>query len=62
MTAQKLDFDDFDDLIAAWVPLTVAVNSLNRGMGLPDMYPFALPARAIDKLKFVHRVIDSETR
>ena len=34
MTARRLDFDDFDDLIAAWFPLTNALNSLNRSMGL----------------------------
>ena len=28
----------------AWLPLTVAVNSLNRSMGQPDLYPFALTA------------------
>ena len=31
---------DFDDLARAWLPLTVAVNSLNRSMGQPDLYPF----------------------
>ena len=37
---RRLDFDDFDDLARAWIPLTVALNSLNRSMGLPDLYPF----------------------
>ena len=45
-------------LIAAWVPLTVALNSLNRSMGLPDLYPFVLADRVIAKLGFVHRVIE----
>ena len=39
MTARRLDFDDFDDLITAWFPLTNALNSLNRSMGLADLYP-----------------------
>jgi hypothetical protein len=42
------------------MPLTVALNSLNRSMGLPDLYPFVLPAPAIDKLHFVHEVIEGE--
>ena len=42
VTTRRLDFDDFDDLITAWVPLTVALNSLNRSMGLADLYPFVL--------------------
>jgi hypothetical protein len=47
----------FDELLAQWVPLTLALNALNRSMGLPDAYPFALSARAVEKLWFVHRVI-----
>jgi hypothetical protein len=55
---RRLDFDDFDDLVAAWVPLTVAANSLNRSMGLPDSYPFALPEAALKKIRFVHDVVE----
>jgi hypothetical protein len=58
MTTRRLDFDDFDDLIDAWFPLTFALNSLNRGMGLSDLYPFVLSSRAITKLRFVHDVIE----
>jgi hypothetical protein len=58
LTARRLDFDDFEDLIAGWIPLTLALNSLNRGMGLPDLYPFVLSERAIRKLRFVHDVIE----
>jgi len=58
MTARRLDFDDFDDLISAWFPLTNALNSLNRSMGLADLYPFILSEAAITKLHFVHDVIE----
>jgi hypothetical protein len=58
LTARKLDFDDFDDLMSGWLPLTVAMNSLNRSMGLPDLYPFVLSERAQRKLRFVHDVIE----
>ena len=44
-------------LIDAWLPLTFAVNSLNRSMGQPDLYPFVLSPPAIDKLGFVHEVV-----
>jgi hypothetical protein len=40
-----------------WVPLTVALNSLNRSMGLRDLYPFVLTDTALEKLRFVHEVI-----
>jgi hypothetical protein len=58
VATRKLDFDDFDDLIAGWVPLTVALNSLNRSMGLFDPYPFVLSDMAISKLRFVHDVVE----
>jgi hypothetical protein len=58
VAARRVHFERFDDLIAAWVPLTVALNSLNRSMGLPDVYPFVLAERVIEKLKFVHGVVD----
>jgi hypothetical protein len=59
-----LDFDpydaDVDHLIRAWLPLTFAVNALNRSMGEPDLYPFILSPPAITKLEFVHRLIRGE--
>lgn len=48
---------DVDQLIAAWVPLTVALNSLNRSMGQPDLYPFALSLTAIEKVRFIHELV-----
>jgi hypothetical protein len=47
----------FDNLMKRWFPLTYALNSLNRSLGMPDGYPFALAAPVLDKLRFVHRVI-----
>ncbi len=58
VNARDVDFDDFEDLIGAWFPLTFALNSLNRGMGQPDIYPFVLSERAITKLRFVHDVVE----
>ncbi|MFY9895802.1 MAG: putative zinc-binding metallopeptidase [Xanthobacteraceae bacterium] len=29
-------------LVAAWLTLTFAVNSMNRSMGRHDLYPFVL--------------------
>jgi len=58
VVVRRLDFEDFDDLITAWVPLTLALNSLNRSMGLADTYPFVLSTDAIGKLRFVHDVIE----
>ncbi|MDH2434044.1 putative zinc-binding peptidase [Pokkaliibacter sp. MBI-7] len=48
---------DFDTLFEAWLPLTFAVNSLNRSMGQPDLYPFVISPLVASKMDFVHRVI-----
>ena len=58
VSTRRVRFGDFADLIAAWVPLTVALNSLNRSMGFPDLYPFVLADRVVSKLRFVHRTIE----
>ncbi|GAN71072.1 zinc-binding metallopeptidase family protein [Acetobacter syzygii] len=47
----------FDQIISAWMPLTYAVNSLNRSMGLADFYPFVLTAGVRAKLRFVHNIV-----
>ncbi len=52
--------EDFDALVEAWLPLCAAVNSINRSMGQPDLYPFVLAEPVLDKLRFVHRVIGRE--
>jgi hypothetical protein len=60
--AAKIDFDphhgDIDRLIDAWLPLTFAFNSINRSMGLQDLYPFVLAPPAIVKLGFIHALIE----
>ncbi len=55
----RLPVQPFEQIFKAWLPLTFAVNSLNRSLGQPDLYPFVLPPRAVEKLDFVHRVIKS---
>jgi hypothetical protein len=47
----------FDRVIECWLPLTYAMNTLNRGMGLPDLYPFVLSAPVIEKLRFIHEIV-----
>ena len=43
-------------IIDAWLPLTYAMNSINRSMGQPDLYPFVLKPPVIEKLAFIHRL------
>jgi hypothetical protein len=64
--AASIDFDphrtDLERIIQAWLPLTFAVNSINRSMGLSDLYPFVLAPSVIVKLAFVHRVIEMRSQ
>jgi hypothetical protein len=60
--AADIGFDPYrapgiEPLMKAWLPLTFAVNSLNRSMGQPDLYPFVLSPPAVEKLGFVRDVI-----
>ena len=57
-----IDFDphrakSIQVLINAWLPLTFAVNSLNRSMGHADLYPFIVSAPVVTKLQFIHEII-----
>ncbi len=57
-----LDFDphdtvDVQQLVDAWVPLTFSVNTLNRSMGQPDLYPFVLTPPVVAKLRFIRDLI-----
>jgi hypothetical protein len=53
-----IDFDphsaNMDRIIDSWLPLTFAVNSINRSMGIADLYPFVLAPPVIVKLSFIH--------
>jgi hypothetical protein len=48
---------DFELLMTEWVELTVALNALNRSMGLPDAYPFAIAPKVRQKLELVQRMV-----
>ncbi|MFK7955161.1 MAG: putative zinc-binding metallopeptidase [Lysobacterales bacterium] len=52
------DYPEFENMVDDWQRLTVALNAMNRSMGLSDAYPFALTQTVIEKLDFVHRVIN----
>lgn len=56
-TKVSIEETRFEKILRTWLPLTYALNSLNRGMGLPDLYPFVLSKTIIEKLRFVHEVI-----
>ena len=51
---------DHTRLIEHWIPLTVAMNAMNRSMGNRDYYPFVLTSSISDKLKFIHDLIEAQ--
>jgi hypothetical protein len=59
--ATTINFDPHhatvEPIIDAWTGLSIAVNEINRSMGLPDLYPFVLTSAVAGKLTFVHDCI-----
>ncbi|MGE0232225.1 MAG: putative zinc-binding metallopeptidase [Flavobacteriaceae bacterium] len=65
----ELDFGEFPSpyrgtpfhvLLKGWIPVTVAMNEMNRSVGQPDFYPFVLTNGIAAKLAFVHALIQDE--
>lgn len=60
--AAEVDFNPYNadsaqTLVDAWVPLSVALNSIQRSMGQHDSYPFILSTPVIEKLDFINGLI-----
>ncbi len=51
---------EFESLLSAWLPLTYAMNALDRSMGRTDLYPFVLPEAVIEKLGFIHGLVEEQ--
>ncbi|WP_182086914.1 putative zinc-binding peptidase [Aureimonas sp. ME7] len=58
-----LDFKVYDDattieeIADGWLAISQALNSMNRAMGLQDLYPFVLSPTVIGKLGFIHDLV-----
>jgi hypothetical protein len=48
----------FGTIIDMWLPLSWSLNMVNRSMGHDDLYPFVLPVAVLEKMQFIHDVID----
>jgi len=51
----------FDTLVEMWLPLSWSLNMVNRSMGRDDLYPFVLAGPVLNKMRFIHTVIDEVT-
>jgi len=49
--------DDIRGLLDAWLPMTYALNALNRSMGANDIYPFVLAPEVVEKLGFIDELV-----
>jgi hypothetical protein len=65
---QLLDFrprlyrSSFREVLDDWIPLTYALNALNRSLGKDDLYPFVLPDPVIEKLEFIDELVHTASR
>jgi hypothetical protein len=50
----------FDEIWGNWLPLTYALNQINRAMGKEDLYPFVLSQPAVDKLTYMHLLVRAQ--
>ena len=58
----RIDFNPYrarnlQSVIDSWIPMSFAMNNINRCMGQADFYPFVLSPEAITKLAFIHDLI-----
>ena len=48
---------DVQSLVDVWLPVSTALNSLNRAMGKEELYPFILSPGVILKLGYMHKLV-----
>ncbi len=62
ITVAPAAFSSFRDLVrGVWIPLSIALNQINRSMGKDDLYPFVIPEPVLDKLDYVARLAFQDT-
>lgn len=52
---------NFNTIINDWIPISFAMNSLNRSMGLGDIYPFVITQPVKEKMAFIHQLVRSQS-
>lgn len=54
----RLTMDLPPGLEEQWLSLTASLNSLNRSMGMKDVYPFVWSGPVLEKLGFIQQIIN----
>jgi hypothetical protein len=49
-------------VVKTWLPISQFINAMSRSLGGRDSYPFVMPDAVLDKLAFIHQVIDAGVR
>lgn len=62
VTIDPYTIEDFEIIVQTCVPLSFAVNSINRAMGIPDIYPFVITQAVVKKMTFIHNLLYSNIR
>ena len=57
VTVDPYTIMDFQTIVQTCVPLSFAVNSINRAMGIPDVYPFVISPAVVQKMTFIHGLL-----
>lgn len=52
---------DFDDMVKTHRRISIALNEMNRSMGLLDFYPKLLVPPVVEKMRFVHDLVRAAT-
>jgi hypothetical protein len=58
----KSAFDPYDEpsfkkIVSKAIPLFFSINSINRSMGIADVYPFVISKPVIKKMEFIHALV-----
>jgi hypothetical protein len=62
LTVRKLDLNAGSILAAVveqWLPVSQFINAMDRSLGAHDSYPFIIVPPVIEKLDFIHRVVQA---
>jgi hypothetical protein len=49
--------EPFQRVLSQWLPLTYALNAVNRSMGRDDLYPFVISPPVVQKLTWLHNTV-----
>lgn len=53
----RVGAESFEEMVQDWSRLTFALNSINRSMGISDLYPFVLGGPVLAKLRWIHQLL-----